>query len=439
MIWSKYNYLFVSKKFGNLLFNSLSNSFAELDDETYHELLEIKKNTETYDFDTVPELYSQLLKKKIIIQEKDDDYNYLKYETSIQRFNNSFLALTIAPTRHCNFSCEYCYEQDRPSIYMTDKTEEALIDFIKAHTGINRLFIDWYGGEPLLAFDRIKSITNKILELDIEYQASIITNAYLLDKTIIEQLPDLKINEIQITLDGLEETHNKRRPHIENNDSYKTILHNIDDLVKFDKEGKILKNIRMNVDATNSHEYKELYKLLNEQHGQGKLMMHPGFVDDITGCRSSGGCLFDKNQVADFITDQYENHKIKDLGFYPPGHQGECMARSNNSYLVGPEGDLYKCWNDIGNDKYSIGNIHALDKIKNSMLRKYMIGADPLDDPRCNKCFYFPMCSGGCPWKRLRNKYDGLEFDLCTYFKVNLDTFLEIHYEIKKDKVNIGL
>ena len=112
--------------------------------------------------------------------------------------------MTIAPTRECNFACPYCYEPDRDVVYMSDKTEKNIISFMKRFPKVDRIIITWYGGEPLLAFDRILSMNTKIADLKIPYESIIITNGYLLNQEVIDRLEELKTGRIQITLDGCE-------------------------------------------------------------------------------------------------------------------------------------------------------------------------------------------------------------------------------------------
>ena len=40
-----------------------------------------------------------------------------------------------------------------------------------------------------------------------------------------------------------------------------------------------------------------------------------------------------------------------------PSNYGVCGAISLNSFVIGPDGALYKCWNDIGYSERSIGNL----------------------------------------------------------------------------------
>jgi len=118
MKWTKYNYFFEYKsKF--LLYNSLSNSFAELDNETFNLLQKLKQQecTDVEDCD----LKTKLMDMKVFAENELDELNEIKYLTHMKRRNNNALILTINPTLHCNFACTYCFEEEREPIYMTDE------------------------------------------------------------------------------------------------------------------------------------------------------------------------------------------------------------------------------------------------------------------------------------------------------------------------------
>lgn len=71
-----------------------------------------------------------------------------------------------------------------------------------------------------------------------------------------------------------------------------------------------------------------------------------------------------------------------------------------NYFVVGPEGELYKCWNDIGDKDSIVGNVLD-DKITNyDLLSRYLGGPTMSDDPKCVNCKLYPICNGGCAWSR---------------------------------------
>ena len=135
----------------------------------------------------------------------------------------------------CNFACSYCYEKnnkDSKTGKMSSSIQKALLEFIyKRALHCEKLEIVWYGGEPLLCQDVIESLSASIISFcntnNIIYDASIITNGYLLNKHSSDFLKKNKIEMLQVTIDGNEQIHNKRRPLKNGTQTYFTIVKNI--------------------------------------------------------------------------------------------------------------------------------------------------------------------------------------------------------------------
>ncbi len=437
MRWSRYNYMFNSKKFGHLLYNSFTNTFVEFDENTYKEVDEIRKNAQDYDYTNNPQLMLQLLSGKFLIEDDEQPQLQMEMKNTLMRFSPRNLSLTIAPTRDCNFECPYCYEEDRPKLYMSNETEENLIKFIQKYKNFNSLNITWYGGEPLLCWDQILRISKKINGITDKYFSEIITNGYLLDEKVANDLDKAAIEAVQITIDGMQETHNKRRKHKNDKDTFNKILKNLDYLLKV-WHGKLA--IRINVDKTNHEEYHRVHDLIKSRFKdvRSKIIIYPGIVMDYSkDCISNGSCGLNKNDTADFMFECYKKYNIDDLNFFPYENNGTCTATMLHSYLVGPEGELYKCWRDLGKKDMIVGSIDGSIPTNNNIISRYLVGVNPYTSKKCKNCFYLPVCNGGCPNLRYRNKYEDTDFETCLFHKGNLDTFLEAHYEIRRNKKRV--
>lgn len=107
------------------------------------------------------------------------------------------------------------------------------------------------------------------------------------------------------------------------------------------------------------------------------------------------------------------------MQMYPKTSFGECCARHISSFVIGPNGELYKCWNDIGIKDKEIGHLNSFSLFDKNCLT-YMLDNDPLESEECEQCFFFPICHGGCPYNRIYKK----ESDSCTCFKNNLKRML---------------
>lgn len=442
MKWSRYSLLFQSKRNGWLLYNSGSNSFLQIEEAAVPAIEKIKENPSSYDFSKEPGLYFSLKSGGFIVEDSQDEdlFNILKMRRISANYAGNTLLLTIAPTRACNFGCPYCYEENRTSTFMTEDTEDKIIDFIKKRKYIQKLAVIWYGGEPLIAFERIKSLNKKIQELGREYQSQMITNGYCLTDKVIAELDNLHMKMIQVTLDGDRETHDSRRFLLGGGRTFDKITANLDRLLNSGWNGYV--NLRVNVDTTNCEEFINVYHFIKERYGEkyGKsISVYPGFVHGEEEAHPDTNCFFNSEDKGRFLAKISADYGVNALPVFPKMVIGGCTMTKRNAYVIGPEGELYKCWNDIGISEKVIGHIETERDWNMSLVAEGMVGCSYLESEECKKCFFFPICDGGCPQKRLENKKKGIENGTCSYFKSHLNELLEIHYEQKKgDNKNAG-
>ncbi|MDE6303480.1 MAG: radical SAM protein, partial [Paramuribaculum sp.] len=217
---SKYRYLF-QRGDRYFLYAPLSNGFAELNAETYLQLEALASGSSVVLGDDVIDMLQRF---KVANVDEDYEINRHKFNVLSHRFNPTNLSLTINPTLACNFACPYCFEGTHPSTFMTDEIEDAIVRFVEKHEQARNLNITWFGGEPLLAFDRIVSLTRKLQGIGLNYWAGMITNGYLLTRDKLEQFDKLKIRSVQVTIDGNESMHNSRRFLKNGGDTYERIV-----------------------------------------------------------------------------------------------------------------------------------------------------------------------------------------------------------------------
>lgn len=435
---SNFLYLFKNNIGELLAYNGINNSFMKLNKDLYKFLSDTKNdNTQLKQLDK--NTYNILKKSKVICTQKeiDDAINQKKILRQYDTFNNNYLNLTIAPTSSCNFSCPYCFEKGIEHKTMNNDIVSNLIDFIKTKSSNTnkKVSITWYGGEPLLAIDKIIKIYKEILKNEIEIiHSGIITNAYFLNERNIEELKKIKVRFIQITLDGSNlETHNKRRFTKDGKGSWDVILKNIDVLLSKDIELDNI-SIRCNIDHKNKAEFDELENyLLKRWNNDKRLFIHPAILDDYNK-ETNLECQYINDEDASLYL--INNAKRKKNIPYFNYNIGGCSATRINSYLVGPEGELYKCWNDLGRKNKIIGNIKNDTIINKELLFNFLGSPTIYEDEDCLNCPLFFVCDGGCQEKRIENKINGTNHNLCHFAKTYLDEYLSAYYELKKEKKN---
>lgn len=426
MYWSKYNILSKSEKYGFLLFNTMSLAFIRINEQ---DIDMWKKLRETPDSYTNFQNYDFLIKARILDDNQEDDLNVYLADVLKNRYNSSDMALTILPTRGCNFGCIYCYEQDRPNVLMNEQTEKAIVKFVCSNSNLKRLSVVWYGGEPLLNFDSMVRLTKMFKQLNIEYSAKIVSNGYLLTKEKADLMKDLAIRNIQITFDGSEEIHNQRRFLLGGQPTYRKIMDNLKYLLSINKEITI--DIRTNIDRRNKDDYNKFYQDFKSEINDKRVTMYPGFVSDLLSseCVSPEFNISEGGYKAQFILDIFDKYGIEIKSFLPKYRRHSCVASKYFAFVIGPEGELYKCWRMVGNQKEAIGNVNdgSFDMVKFS---KYLIGADYTLDSKCLQCEFITLCGGGCPLVRMRNKYEKISLNHCCPEKTHMEQLMELRYEM---------
>jgi len=469
MEWSRYNHLFESERFGFFLYNALSNTMLELDEAHYRALEGLRERGGAPGGEAAPAAepaaepaaaapgavpgaepraavpaaeppadpgFLALLREcKVLVGAGEEEHLLLArhYERHALCFDSSRLGLTVCPTSRCNFRCPYCFEASQADgATMSPETVDRLIAFIASYKDARTLSLTWYGGEPTLAWDVVEDVTARVQALDIEYAgAGLVTNGYLLSAEKIARLSDLQIDSIQITLDGPPEVHDGRRVLAGGGPTYARILANVDRLMASPYEGSCA--IRVNLDKHNLEGFLELRSELLERFEGKKLSVYTGHVNTSLGHSYDHACSLDLGDWATFTIDLYRKGGILPHGgFYPAGNlHGICVATSHNGFVVGPRGELYKCWEDVGKPEMAIGDVHAEEPITDPELRAlYALGTDPYTDPECLACTVLPICGGGCANKRLRAKHFNEEgLLLCSPYKEHLTAYLEEYYD----------
>ncbi|MDH3891205.1 MAG: radical SAM protein [candidate division Zixibacteria bacterium] len=412
-----------------LAFNARSGAVALMTEDNYSDYLKIveqlKSSGESTLSDDGKELLEQLKHGQFMCADDFDEIRSMQFQQNMVRYDTSALGLVIAPTLACNMACEYCYEpskQDR----MAASVVESIIKCVESQAeGIRHLDITWYGGEPLLAMDVIEDLTETFLDLaqehKFEYTASMISNGYLLTKKNVDRLVELKVRTVQVTIDGPSRFHNKKRPLKNGQDSFETILGNIDYA-----SSRIGIGVRVNVDQSFSTEIvAELLEELKARDMQRKVGIYFGQLEPSTSvCANIAESCYGAISFAGAETEYYR--LLLENGFrvekLPSPMAVFCMAQGVNGFVVDPKGNICRCWNYIGDEQRSMG--HISDEIKYDHPNFIQLfDVNPFELAECRDCSVLPVCMGGCPDRR--TSPDAGKDEMCESWKFNLEPMLE--------------
>ena len=435
LILSQYSHLFISKEGRFLLYNSEINMFVELTKQQYYSILQFSKIGEESGLSHQEIEY--LIDKRIIVEEghKDDYYNKVKFITRLNCLSYDTLTLNIIPTTACNFSCSYCFEKNKSVRIMSDKIIEDLCTFVNKNARAHKINLIWYGGEPLLAANVIEKILHRMsstIDKPIVHQ-SLITNGYCINEKICKLFKEYKLDDIQITLDGIRAQHNRERFTNNDHNTYDRIIRNIG--IVLHELPLTHVHVRINVDESNKHDYHLVTKEIRSLYNTDRLTFYPGFLrieDPVLGKMKSPS-IVEQSKRKFYFDLEYEGESVN---FFPIHRNKSCSAIKLNTFIIGPQGEFYKCWNDVGLEDRIIGYINSENISNQSLFLKYLMDGTMFDDPKCRECFFFPICGGGCPQYRLKNKFQDGHYNLCSTFRdgsIDMDYLnrcLEEHYKM---------
>lgn len=436
---SKYTLLFeINLKY--YIYNTLSNALLQVDKDSFQIIKNAKEKKKAIDKDLIDlELYD-ILRKKLFISENDND-NFLIYKHNIlsQRSISSSFHLTIAPTMDCCFRCYYCFESEKKKNYMSDSVMNMIVLYLNGLKNKPEYNLTWFGGEPLMAIDRIHKLYNKLTtEYKRPFDSNIITSGFHITKESIEIMHKVGITNIQITLDGLKSTHNKIKYIDGHTDVFTKVINNIGLLLN---DGGFHVVIRVNITKNNADEYITLYNFLMNKFGNNPMLsISPSLVLDRSKNNLLKEKLFTVNEMYDFIINLWQEHKIYTSYLdYPSMFFNECAIRNHLSISFDPDGYAYKCWEHIGDKKYSIGYLSNEGKLivsNPTMLNRQLYGADIFDSQKCSNCEYLPICHGGCPIHRIENVYEHKNNICCSIYQQKIKELLQIYIQ-RQDRSTI--
>lgn len=394
----KSNYNYIIKKDGNsYCFNALTRHFFNIP-EKGEEILKAALESPDECKDKLPGFYDRLLQGGFIVENEINELDIIRKKHQ-EACNSKKYSLTILPTIDCNFNCWYCYEKHVPYV-MSDET----INRIKKYTEkllqceeIEHFSIEWFGGEPFLAFENvIKPITlhaKKICEKkNIPFSTGATSNGFLITPNVADELASLNLQHIQVTLDGEKSLHDKTRVAPEGS-SFETILRNMNYLCQINEAVQII--LRINYDEKNLQPeliLNQVKELIDEKyHSQFSFLLRKVWqVEKVDNGKVK------VERFIELIKDTqfkycYESDLI--LDFTP------CYATRKNMKLITPYGSIGKCTTKNDFEKCALGLLTEEGNIKwkNDLPFDEIYATPQFENKNCLNCKQLPLCMGACP------------------------------------------
>jgi uncharacterized protein len=460
--------------------------FLEIDELTYN-LLSVLQSNRNLEAREVSELSAALPDySEEEIRESLDDIQDIKSQGFLNYFefsrhnpyqmsdikkhlNSALKSIYLNLTSKCNLDCSYCvygggYENfdSLKHVEMSWETAQKAIDFLLPKTNEKEsLRIDFFGGEPLLAFPLMKRITVDLKERmkgrDQQLKFYTCTNGTVMSDDILDFLLENNVF-LQISIDGDRETHDSNRKFKGlNRGSFDKIFENLQiiydrDPDYFDTNVK-LKSV-ITTDSLNSDErdflQNPLIKRLHERKQITMINQNPQFSVEKDGdffdrMRHLAEVLLQKRDIStlDELTEGLNFHmyglfymtfyeffpiQIQPRMYYdredPMPFTKDCLIGIEG--CVNVDGSISVCYQA---NSFIIGNVHEqtwyYDKIEAFHTQRYSCSES------CKHCFIQRFCNMCYEGISARDK--GVEESIknfCNfkrqYFRLIFDTMLQV-------------
>ena len=307
--------------------------------------------------------------------------------------SNQALHLCILPTETCNFRCEYCYESFKLGKMPTEVVTAIKRYLTRRASELRTLQVSWFGGEPLLAFDAISDISSHILALaadhEFAYSADMTTNAYLLTEDRFEQLCGFGVQSYQVTFDGLQAEHDKRRHLAGGRPTFERIWANLAAMQRSAESFTL--RARLHLHPTNLDDIPDFIDTFARQFGgDGRFSLFIRPVSWLGGADEAQFSTLEHMQGLELAKQFCADCERRGISAHTMT-QGEaapiCYASKLNSWVVRADGRLNKCTVALESEHNDVGRIlpDGSFELNTAVLKLWSrgIGSEALEELSC--------------------------------------------------------
>jgi len=356
-------------------------------------------------------LYGELAEKGYISEKADENKLYRsKYLNFLDDRSKDEIQLFFVTNYSCNFACTYCYQDQysNPAQELNNDVIDSFFHYIRSEFAGRNKYITVFGGEPLLSSLKQKKAIEYLLKRasDEKLDISFVTNGYTLSD-YIDIFINRNIREIQVTLDGTGDVHNKRRFLKNGNGTFDKIVNGIDQCL----ENKITVNLRMVIDKENIENLPEIAQFAIDRGWTASpyFKTQMGRNYELHHCQSSPDKLFTRVSLFETIYSLSKKHPHI-LEFYKPAYSIAKFLSENGSlpdplfdscpackteWAFDYTGQIYSCTATVGKADESLGSFYPEVTTNKGKIDQWVM-RDVTFIPECRECNLQLACGGGC-------------------------------------------
>ena len=440
----------IKRKNDYAVYHSLFGNLSLLDAEGYKLLQSFNRPlTSSEVISTIPKYdpvllihyINNLLSKGFLTIEGADEYALIEkdYQYRKKNLHNGYLlrALQLVMTNKCNFNCDYCfvktmYNSEERSIlqyratnmnmsFETAKTAIEKLIKISLKNGNQELYVEFFGGEPLLNWEVIKQVLNTFKDgktCDVTFQYSITTNGSIITAKMAEVFKKYGVT-VTVSVDSFALNEKSQSSCAKGNGR-------VEQGLKILKEKENWVTFNSVISKETLDKFDECILIEKAQHYNVAMIglildLDLAFYKSTANIETALQKLWKTYRLG-------QQEGIAVVGYWHQIFQqiiGKQATRLSSGYKtcpaagcklsIEPEGHVFicKCCST------RIGHINDMEKILHSPLYKTYALQAYRNAPECAGCEIEGFCSGVCmgTLEKRFNRIDTIENNICTIYK----------------------
>ena len=388
----------------HLLYNTLSRALIQVDKTEWDVLQNLSKDIpiDGQAGATLDPLRDQGF---LVPKELKEGERFLEYLNRSPGQKGGEVSVTLLTNlQRCPLACEYCYQQGtHDGERLEGNLSDECLAFIKKQcekVETERLFISYYGSEPLSNLKAIVSTATELKrfcrEKGIRFRFGMVTSGVLLTRKVVETLHPLGFSQVQITVDGNQQTHDASRPFQSGKGTYATIMKNLAEYAGLIRTDVLCVLDESRVDAA----YELIDTLADGGYADRRVRVTFSPVMETNDNETIKTSQLYVNEGQKMAAERKILVEIAKLSIYAaerglledllPRQTWCAMQRHDGrNFTLEPSGKLYTCPTFIGRDaKYEAGHIATGFGGIDTVLKESYQRSE-----KCLSCRYLPICA----------------------------------------------
>ncbi len=320
---------------------------------------------------------------------------------------NVVKAMCLHLAHDCNLRCGYCFAKGGAFAgrreLMSEEVAHAAIDFLAGVSGSRRnLEVDFFGGEPLMNFEVLKSTVAHARAIEKErkknFRFTVTTNAYEVTDEMKRYIEE-NMHNVVVSIDGRPHVHDAVRKTADGGGSYAQVAQNAKSLL-LSRKGEYY--VRGTFTADNLDFAEDVLHVADM--GFEGVSIEPVVTRAKNAIREEHlPAIFAEY---DRLAAEYEKRRQEDDGFtffhfMVDLNAGPCRQKrvrgcgAGTEYVaVTPNGDIYPCHQFAGRPELKMGTVFG--RTLDEKIAQDFDACDIYHMEACKACWAKYYCSGGC-------------------------------------------